>query len=1331
MAFLRSLQVEEMALTSKSRKYGFVAWMLSTSVGLSLSFLSKSSVLLGISLTMPLMVACLSVAVPIWMHNRYQFWFPQLCGDQARDPRFPRMKGFILWICLVVFAGSVMALGAIISSKPLDDLKYKLFSAKGNNFMSPYTSSVYLGWAMASGIALVVTAILPIVSWFATYRFSHSSAISLVIFSVVLVAFCGTSYLEVVKSRDDRLPTKGDFLAALLPLACIPSLLSLCCGMIKWKDDCWILSRGVYVFVSIGLVLLFGAIAAVIIVIRPWTIGVSFLLVLLLIVVAIGVIHLWASNNFYLTRKQTSSVCFLPFLLGLVAFLVGWFQDKAFAGASVGYFTFLFLLAGRALAVSSFNLPQRVQRNCVVYSPRVLPVYVYDAHADCGKNVSAAFLVLYGIALAAEGWGVVASLIVYPPFAGAAVSAITLVVSFGFAVSRPCLTLEMMEVAVRFLSKDTVVQAISRSATKTRNALSGSYSAPQRSASSAALLVEDPSAMRDKAGNFVLPRDDVMKLRHRLKNEERVAGSFFYRMQCRKRLRHDPPTNVDYRRDMCAHAKVLALEEAIDTEWVYMWDKFGGYLLLLLGLTAKAERVQDEVRLRLFLDSIGFSDLSAKKICKWKPEDRRHFEIIQESYLREKEMEEEILMQRREEEGRGKERRKALLEKEERKWKEIEASLIPSIPNAGSREASAMAAAIRAVGGDSVLEDSFARERVCGIARRIRTAQLDRRAQLTGIAGAVCVLDDEPMISGKHCGQMDASVCQSQKISFSITAMIQPDSGPVCLFGTEYQKQVCWEILVAGSEQGIEAGLVGLRLITKGEKQTTVAREWYIGATSITDGRWHTVTITIDADAGEATCYLDGGFDGYQTGLPLSIGNAIWEQGAEVWLDEAASLHAAIGVADLDMIDLADDNWQWTDSPPRADGWDSDPADVDLYDRDDVDWDGQCSSGRKRRSGRDFVLSGRLGDCWFLSAVAVLTEVSQISEVIITPEYNEEGIYTVRFCIQGEWVPVVIDDWIPCESPGKPAFATSKRLNELWVSIVEKAYAKLHGSYEALEGGLVQDALVDLTGEGFLLGAGSPSGSDVHVSSSGIVQGHAYSVLQVREVDGHRLVQIRNPWANEVEWNGPWSDSSPERSDRMKHKLKHVLQVLSLVTYPFALKYVCVLIMRVQQSNEVDGQWRNCSAGGCQDYSSWHQNPQFLLRATGSDASLPIHVFITLTQLFYIGMRILKTRGHRPSYNIFLHESVGGTDYVNSREISCEMVLDPDPKGYTIVPTTIHPGEEAPFVLSVFTRASVVLEALNQTVHFSMVKTCLPAQRNNRGASDLIAGHFLVKLGGL
>lgn len=123
------------------------------------------------------------------------------------------------------------------------------------------------------------------------------------------------------------------------------------------KDDDWKLSRGVYVFVTIGLLLLLGAISAVIVVIKPWTvseayvnvldlayssiiislsnllsflshkqIGAAFLLVLLLIVLAIGVIHHWASNNFYLTRTQMFLVCFLAFLLGLAAFFVGWFQ---------------------------------------------------------------------------------------------------------------------------------------------------------------------------------------------------------------------------------------------------------------------------------------------------------------------------------------------------------------------------------------------------------------------------------------------------------------------------------------------------------------------------------------------------------------------------------------------------------------------------------------------------------------------------------------------------------------------------------------------------------------------------------------------------------------------------------------------------------------------------------------------------------------------------------------------------------------------------------------------------------------------------------------------
>ena len=92
-------------------------------------------------------------------------------------------------ICISVFTGSVLALGAIISAKPLDDLGYKGLSGDLKSFSSPYVSSVYLGWAMASAIVLVVTGVLPIVSWFATYRFSLSSAICVGIFSGRLSKF--------------------------------------------------------------------------------------------------------------------------------------------------------------------------------------------------------------------------------------------------------------------------------------------------------------------------------------------------------------------------------------------------------------------------------------------------------------------------------------------------------------------------------------------------------------------------------------------------------------------------------------------------------------------------------------------------------------------------------------------------------------------------------------------------------------------------------------------------------------------------------------------------------------------------------------------------------------------------------------------------------------------------------------------------------------------------------------------------------------------------------------------------------------------------------------
>lgn len=99
------------------------------------------------------------------------------------------------------------------------------------------------------------------------------------------------------------------------------------------------------------------------------------------------------------------------------------------------------------------------------------------------------------------------------------------------------------------------------------------------------------------------------------------------------------------------------------------------------------------------------------------------------------------------------------------------------------------------------------------------------------------MMDNEPRNSGRCCGLIDPSVCGSQKVSFSAAVMIQPDSGPVCILGVEAHNKKCLEFLVAGAEQGLEAGQVGLRLVSKGAGQSTHNREWFIGHTCVADGR--------------------------------------------------------------------------------------------------------------------------------------------------------------------------------------------------------------------------------------------------------------------------------------------------------------------------------------------------------------------------------------------------------------------------------------------------------------------------------------------------------------
>ena len=74
------------------------------------------------------------------------------------------------------------------------------------------------------------------------------------------------------------------------------------------------------------------------------------------------------------------------------------------------------------------------------------------------------------------------------------------------------------------------------------------------------------------------------------------------------------------------------------------------------------------------------------------------------------------------------------------------------------------------------------------------------------------------------------------------------------------------------------------------------------------------------------------------------------------------------------------------------------------------------------------------------------------------------GFVTFEMYSFGEWVETTVDTLLPCDENGEPLFAHCKDPGEMWVPFLEKAYAKLYGSYEALDGGNVTAAIVDLSG---------------------------------------------------------------------------------------------------------------------------------------------------------------------------------------------------------------------------------------------------------------------------
>ena len=92
----------------------------------------------------------------------------------------------------------------------------------------------------------------------------------------------------------------------------------------------------------------------------------------------------------------------------------------------------------------------------------------------------------------------------------------------------------------------------------------------------------------------------------------------------------------------------------------------------------------------------------------------------------------------------------------------------------------------------------------------------------------------------------------------------------------------------------------------------------------------------------------------------------------------------------------------------------------------------------------DDCIQGQIGNCWFVSCLTALAVAPELSEnLIFPPVFNPAGVYAVRVWWKGRWAWCLIDDWIPVDRDTQPRFIRS-RGNELWMILLEKAYAKLH-----------------------------------------------------------------------------------------------------------------------------------------------------------------------------------------------------------------------------------------------------------------------------------------------
>lgn len=206
------------------------------------------------------------------------------------------------------------------------------------------------------------------------------------------------------------------------------------------------------------------------------------------------------------------------------------------------------------------------------------------------------------------------------------------------------------------------------------------------------------------------------------------------------------------------------------------------------------------------------------------------------------------------------------------------------------------------------------------------------------------------------------------------------------------------------------------------------------------------------------------------------------------------------------------------------------------------------------------IVQGCLGTCYFLASLASITEYpSRLMECFLTKNINDFGVYSIMLYIYGVPTEVIIDDKIPCLNK-IPLFAKCKG-NEIWVVLLDKAWAKIFKHYTVAEIGhagwsmscltkapafsyYVTDStledlfktVMDADQKNWIMTTICGFDDTEKKQEVGLVSGHIYSLLGAYDFGEVKLFKLRNPWGR-GEFKGAYSDTSTKWTPEMKKKV--------------------------------------------------------------------------------------------------------------------------------------------------------------------------------------------------